>query len=447
MISFGNKPLNESTQDGDFTLEEYRKLLKLAVKNYDVASYSDSCWSERSILWRHDVDFSLDHALVLAKIETQEGVKATYFVNQHSEFYNLAEKRKLAILSEILSIGHDLGLHLDSAFYESSEHDISTIVRTEADYLESLCGVRPVAFSFHNPTAQDLTREAEEYGGLVNCYSKNFKTAANYCSDSNGYWRYRRLFDVLSDAPVGCLQVLTHPGWWHESPLPPRSRILRVVYGRAEETIEDYDTEKVLNGRQNHAGADELNVLGFLPAEQNRLCDYLLCREQFGSLALELWKVHSVQTKRLAAIYCKVIWSVPGEEVDNLIAAKRQPNDGVLMLDTILDGGWSEVSGVSLLKYRSLSDFMVDLLYGNHFCNKTDLMDYCLQLCRLISNALYWGESQVFANKGLVELTDELLADLLLRRYGCNKNLGASETNLDSSKWSDFKLKHSEAKK
>ena len=60
------------------------------MKNYDVASSSDSSWSERSIL-RHDVDFSLNHALALAKIEAQEFVKAAYFVNQLSEFYNLPD--------------------------------------------------------------------------------------------------------------------------------------------------------------------------------------------------------------------------------------------------------------------------------------------------------------------------------------------------------------------
>ena len=44
------------------------------------------------ILWRHDVDFSIHRASSLAKIENELGVKATYFLKLHSEFYNLFEK-------------------------------------------------------------------------------------------------------------------------------------------------------------------------------------------------------------------------------------------------------------------------------------------------------------------------------------------------------------------
>ena len=57
MFPTENKSLNEITQDEDFTLEEYRKLVKLARKIYEVGSYSDDKWKDRSILWRHVVGF------------------------------------------------------------------------------------------------------------------------------------------------------------------------------------------------------------------------------------------------------------------------------------------------------------------------------------------------------------------------------------------------------
>ena len=49
------------------------------------------------------------------------------------------------------------------------------------------------AFSFHNPQKTDYNYENFLYEGLVNCYSKKFKDDLPYCSDSNGYWRFRRL--------------------------------------------------------------------------------------------------------------------------------------------------------------------------------------------------------------------------------------------------------------
>jgi len=57
MVPTENRSLNEITQDEDFIPEEYRKLVKLARKNYEVGSYSDDKWRDRSILWRHDVGF------------------------------------------------------------------------------------------------------------------------------------------------------------------------------------------------------------------------------------------------------------------------------------------------------------------------------------------------------------------------------------------------------
>jgi hypothetical protein len=79
-----------------------------------------------------------------------------------------------------------------------------------------LFGIRPVAFSFHNPLAAHLDCDADVYGGLVNCYSKRFKQEVAYGSDSNGYWRFWRIFDVLYEKKDARLQVLTHPGWWKD---------------------------------------------------------------------------------------------------------------------------------------------------------------------------------------------------------------------------------------
>jgi hypothetical protein len=228
MISAENKSENPMPDDEDFTLGHYRELCNLAVANYPVADYNHIPWGRRFILWRHDLDFSLNRGLALAKIEAEVGLKATYFLNPHCEFYNLAESSQHAIVREILSHGHDIGLHFDANFFgKISEVQLNDLIAQEADWLNWLFGVTPVAFSFHNPDASTLTFEADAYGGLHNCYSERFKKEVPYCSDSNGYWRFRRLNDVLSEAADPCLQVLTHPGWWQDKPTPPRQRIFR----------------------------------------------------------------------------------------------------------------------------------------------------------------------------------------------------------------------------
>ena len=40
-------------------------------------------------LWRHDVDFSIERALIMAEYESGYGIKANYFIQLSSNFYNV----------------------------------------------------------------------------------------------------------------------------------------------------------------------------------------------------------------------------------------------------------------------------------------------------------------------------------------------------------------------
>jgi hypothetical protein len=236
----------------DFTTENYVRLLDLAKTQYKFISYSEIALGERFILWRHDCDFSLNRSLRLAQLEHEAGVRATYFLNPHSEFYHLLEKKQAEIVRQIVALGHDIGLHFDAAYYDvDSEDTLDALVVREARLLRDTFEQEIHAFSFHNPTNFLLACEAERYGGLLNCYSAMFKQHIPYCSDSNGYWRHRRLEDVLRPGEDPCLQVLTHPAWWQEQVMRPRERIQRCIDGRAATQIEDYDAFLEKHGRRN----------------------------------------------------------------------------------------------------------------------------------------------------------------------------------------------------
>lgn len=237
---------------GDFTVQHYAELLDLAKENYNFIRYGEIDLSERFVLWRHDCDFSLNRSLRLAEIENQKGVISTFFLNPHSEFYNWQEKGQSKIIRKILDLGHDIALHFDANYYDvKSEEQLNKLVSQEASWLKDTFSCDVNVFSFHNPTELLLTYEEQEYGGLLNCYSKTFKQNIPYCSDSNGYWRFRRLRDVLSDAKDPCLQVLTHPGWWQDDAMLPRERILRCASGRAHWLMKDYDSVLERHERNN----------------------------------------------------------------------------------------------------------------------------------------------------------------------------------------------------
>ena len=81
--------------------------------------------------------------------------------------------------------------------------------------------------------------------------SAKFKNEIPYISDSNGYWRFKRLKDVLLNAEEKNLHVLTHPAWWQDQEEEPYYRIKRCVDERANNTLANYEKQLDKDGRLN----------------------------------------------------------------------------------------------------------------------------------------------------------------------------------------------------
>ncbi len=239
----------------DFTDNEYRSLLRLAKANWEIINFPDYGKPGRVCLWRHDVDFSMHRAVKLARIEAEEGVQATYYVLLHGKFYNLLEDEVAERLAEILDLGHMLGLHFDAQFYAKSIYDRTAILdkmEFEKQILQHFFNVDVRTFSFHIPDAGGwINVDEQEINGMINAYGQEIKEKFGYCSDSNGYWRFRRLRDVLEAATDNKLQVLTHPELWTPEPMSPWARVKRCVDGRATRQIEWYDDILEKSGRIN----------------------------------------------------------------------------------------------------------------------------------------------------------------------------------------------------
>lgn len=221
----------------DFTLANYERLVALAVeKGYNFISYTDEFIENRKdMLWRHDVEFEPDVALKMAEIEHKYSVKATYFFQIHSPFYNIFDKHYTDVFHKIYALGHDVGLHFDSHFYGiNDEAQLNKYIELDRTYFEAVMGVKIKTYSFHNTTPFTQSCLKPMYGGLINVYSSHFKEKYSYCSDSLGYWRFDRLEEVLNDDNIQHLQVLTHDANWTEEVLSPRKRVRKFVYDKAE---------------------------------------------------------------------------------------------------------------------------------------------------------------------------------------------------------------------
>lgn len=236
----------------DFTRRNYRRMLRLARAKYPLTDYANAALDARFLLWRHDVDISLYAAEKLAVIEQEEGVAATYFLLFQSRSYNLQERESRDQVERILALGHSIGLHFEIESHNiASECDLEAALAAERRRLEDLFGVAVAAFSFHDPSPQALSWRKWRYAGMINCYAEPFQTNIGYCSDSNGYWRHRRLEDVLSAASDERLQVLTHAEWWQDEAMSPRRRLHCCIDAIAQRLKDRYDAGVKLAGRLN----------------------------------------------------------------------------------------------------------------------------------------------------------------------------------------------------
>ncbi len=229
----------------DFTEEGYRALLRQVKEAWPIGLFPDYQKSGRLALWRHDIDMSVHRSYRLAEIEKEEGVQATYFIHLHNQFYHVWEKTNFPLLEKICDMGHELALHFVPDFYDlkrGQETLLEEKCAQERRFIEEMFGVEVRTLSFHNPDLGGWHQyEVETIAGMVNTYSATFKRDFAYCSDSNGYWRFKRMSEFLEERDQEKIHLLTHPAWWVPEATQPRERVSRCIEGRSRWTHNFYD--------------------------------------------------------------------------------------------------------------------------------------------------------------------------------------------------------------
>ena len=244
----------------DFTLSRYQQYLREIKLSWDVISFNeinnDNLNGKPKALIRHDIDFSLYQSHEMAKLEKELGVKSTYFIHLQNEFYNALEIESQKMISNIIALGHDIGVHFDINAYSkkiNKSDDIDYWAIFEKNIYELLFDCKVNTLSFHNPTLIniDFNQKVDKVGGMLNTYSSTIFDHFEYISDSNGYWRFDKMDDFLEKNKQKNIQFLSHPGWWLHKDLKPRKKIEHHINLRACSVLNNYDIVVRLSNREN----------------------------------------------------------------------------------------------------------------------------------------------------------------------------------------------------
>jgi hypothetical protein len=176
----------------DFSLAHYGELLEAARQGgYRFAGF-DRAPRPGDLILRHDVDLSLEAALVMAEMEAAEGAWSTWFLMTRSVFYNLASSEGERAIARLRELGHRV-----------AHHAVWPHVDLDARF-------DPVV-AWHNPDPEYMW---DEIDGATSVMRAPFFDPDRYRSDSNQHWRHGCPHDELAAGRFAWLQLLVHPEIW-----------------------------------------------------------------------------------------------------------------------------------------------------------------------------------------------------------------------------------------
>ncbi len=224
-----------------FTNSHYEYICKIISNSLYKSIFFNEEYDEKEkvLLLRHDIDQSLENSLALAKIEKNYGIKSTYFIWLTSPFYNIFEKKYSKIIYEIMSLGHQIGLHFDEKVYNIKDmDDLNYHISMEAELIERYFQIKIHAISMHKPSEKIIGGDIK-LKDYINTYSKRYLSDFKYISDSRMEWREDCVCKTIKKNENNKLHVLIHPLSWSCENITLDRKIIQFIIYKMKKM--DYD--------------------------------------------------------------------------------------------------------------------------------------------------------------------------------------------------------------
>lgn len=205
---------NDSRVKSDiFSLRLYSQCLEKSIDlGYDHVRIKETInpLSERCLILRHDIEYSIDCAYRMAKLESEYGIKSSYYVLLHSKFYNPFTQDNTKKLLEIASMGHEIGLHYETYYFEDLSRSTVDGIIEDVKYLENMLNIKISSISQHRPARSSVVAELNEK--FIDSYQRKLIFEMYYISDSGCKWRNLNLYESIGTEAQ--IHALIHPDYW-----------------------------------------------------------------------------------------------------------------------------------------------------------------------------------------------------------------------------------------
>jgi hypothetical protein len=219
----------------------YFIFLKKLKKKYKFKFFNEKILKYNNIILRHDVDYHIDYALELAKIEKKLNIKSTYFFLLRSDFYNLFSFESINKINIIKKLGHKVSLHFDEKIYNKNW---KIHFFREIFFFEAIMNVKIDVISFHRPLKKYIQSNKSIFG-ISHAYQSKYTKKIKYFSDSRNEFSYGNPLSILEHSKNISMQILIHPIWW-VSKFGQKSKI------KFKKLLQDKQNQLIKNGKLNN---------------------------------------------------------------------------------------------------------------------------------------------------------------------------------------------------
>jgi hypothetical protein len=235
-----------------FSFDYYNEIIDVIKKSGKSHTFDEiDKNTDKFVIMRHDVEFSVERAYNLAAFENTKNFHSSYFFQLTNNTYNLLSRKNRDLVLEIITMGHNVGLH----FHLNGMSDINKIkeqIKNEIKIMGLMLGRKIDSFSIHRPTT-DVLRDTIRLEGIINAYDDLFfcfteNVTANppkikYLSDAKHQWNYGLEPNEETINKYDKIQILIHPYSWTKNGYDNAGNFKTLISEKNQELISTIDSE------------------------------------------------------------------------------------------------------------------------------------------------------------------------------------------------------------